>query len=603
MTPFGRFVSDVVRWGPGPTALSAFLAVLGLAPDAGAFPGFMAGKTQPPVVHSTHVAMIKKGPVTVVSVMPDYQGSLEPFALVLAVPADAGPEHVITIKREFIDRLDMLSAPRFHEFWEQDPCDQGPVEQEWQRDLKVKGVGFLGGGPIDGPGARKVDKELMLDTQAKQKDGEYKITVLEPGASPVEWLKSHGYSPPPRASEAVAPYLGQGMRFAIAEVDTKRVELVGGDRAQLSPIRFYTEQPYDTLPSRLGLLNAPPKDKQEIVVYVLDQEKRFQTANYTNYLPPTNVEVDFAVKERVGEFYNALYDIILAKNPEAFLLEYAWPADGCGQPCATEPLVISEILSLGADVFEISVPEEEKNPEPPELTKEEKESYKEEWKELKPKERKEKQKALEEDRKRVAVVKALVDRNKFIVSRLHYRYDDKTLGRDPKFAPAPSALEGGVALPKGEKHEVSGETKDAKENRLQTRYNNFHNWKPVIKCQSPDRWRWGKSPPDYRGLRKTWIADDLTRKSRTQIKPAAMVKTPLPELGLTAAPVVVDAGTDAGTEEAGKSGTCGCRTPGVRPRGEALGWLFALGVAFGLRRQRAASSAGAATPRTPRAAK
>jgi MYXO-CTERM domain-containing protein len=576
--------------------------MLSIAGEAGAFPGFMAGKSKPPVVHSTHVAMIKKGPVTVVSVMPDYQGSLEPFAVVIAMPADAGQEHVITLKREFIDRLDMLSAPRFWEFWEQDPCDQGPPEQEWQRDLKVKGMGFLGGGPIDGPGARKVDKELMLDTHAKQKEGEYKITVLEPGASPVAWLTSHGYAAPPGAEAAVGPYLGAGMRFAVAEVDTKRVELVGGDRAQLSPIRFYTEQPYDTLPSRLGLINLPPKGKQEIVVYVLDQQKRFQTANYTNYQPPTNVEVDFAVKERIGEFYNAIYDIILKKNPEAFLLEYAWAADGCGQPCATDPLVISEILSLGADVFELSVPEEEKNPEPPELTEEEKKSYKEEWKELKPKERKEKQKQLDEDRKRVAVVKALVERNKFIVSRLHYRYDEKTLGRDPKLAPA-DAIEGGVALAKGEKREVSAEVKGAAENRLQTRYNNFHNWKPVIKCQSPDRWKWGKSPPDYRGLRKTWIAEDLTRKSRTQIKPAEVMKTAIPALGLAVAKEPVDGGADASTDDAKKGKGCGCRTAGGERRSGAFAAFVAALALAGLRRQRRASSVGASMPRTPRAAK
>jgi MYXO-CTERM domain-containing protein len=592
MKPFGRF-----------SGLSVLFAVLGLAPSARAFPGFMAGKSKPPVVHSTHVSMMKKGPVTVVSVMPDYQGSLEPFALVLAVPADAGPEHVVTIKREFVDRLDMLSAPRFWEFWEQDPCDQGPVEQEWQRDLSVKGTGFLGGGPMGEPGGRKVEKELMFDTKAKQKEGEYKITVLEPGASPVAWLTSHGYAAPPRADDVVAPYVGQGMRFVVAEVDTKRIELIGGDRAQLSPIRYYTEQPFDTLPSRLGLLNKPPNDKQELVVYVLDQEKRFETANYTNVKPPTNVEVEFDVKERIGEFYNALYDIILAKTPEAFLTEYAWSLDGCGQPCATEPLAISEILSLGADVFELSVPEEERHPKPPELTKEEKEANKELWKELKPKERKEKEKAFEEDRTKVAEVKALVARNKFILSRLHYRYDDKTLSRDPKFAPAANAVEGGIALPKGEKREATLEVKGAQENRLQTRYNNFHNWKPVIKCQGPDRFRWGKSPPDYRGLRKVWIAEDLTRKSRTQIKPVKMVKTPLPELGLGVQKEPVDAGADGGTEEAAKSGGCGCRTVGGKTRDGAFA-LLALGLAaLGLRRQRAASSVGGSMPRTPRAAK
>src|SRR5262245_26516413 len=196
MTPLGRLSGLCVLFG-----------VLGLAREAGAFPGFLAGKSKPPVVHSTHVAMVKKGPVTVVSVMPDYQGSLEPFAIVLAVPVDAGQEHIVTIKREYIDKLDMLSAPRSWECWEQDPCSSGPAGPEWQRDLSVEGAGFLGGGPMEGPGARKVDKELMFDTKAQQKEGEYKLTVLEPGASPIAWLGSHGYAAPPRAADVVAPYL------------------------------------------------------------------------------------------------------------------------------------------------------------------------------------------------------------------------------------------------------------------------------------------------------------------------------------------------------------------------------------------------------------
>jgi hypothetical protein len=261
-------------------------------------------------------------------------------------------------------------------------------------------------------------------------------------------------------------------------------------------------------------------------------------------------------------------------------------------------------LSLGADVLELSVTDEEKHPKPPELTKEEKESYKEEWKELKPKERKEKQKALEEDRTRVAEVKALVARNKFVLSRLHYRYDDKTLSRDPKFVAAPNAVEGGVALPKGEKREASMEVKGAPENRLQTRYNNFHPWKPVIKCPNPDRFRWGKSPPDYRGLRKTWIAEDLTRKSRTQIQPAKTVRTPLPELGLGVNKEPVDAGADASADAAPKSGGgCSVGAAGSEPRGSVLAKVALALAAFAAFRQRAASSAGGATPRTPRAAK
>jgi hypothetical protein len=584
-----RAVRPFHRFSALPTLVIALLA----ASSAQAFPGFMAGKKETPIVHASHVAVMKKDATTVVSVMPDYQGSLEPFVVVLAAPADVTAERVVTLKREFVDRLDMISAPRFHEYWEQDPCDPGPTEQEWQRNLKVQGSGFLGMAAPTG-GERKVAKELFLDVAAKQKEGEYTITVLEAGRSPIGWLKEKGYAPPSGAEQAVQPYVTQNAAFIMAEVDVKRVELVGGDRAQLSPIRYYTEQPWDTLPSRLGLLSAHPKDKQELFLYTIDPTRRYEAKNYKNVLPPTNVEVDFVVKERMGEFYNGLYDIILKKTPDAFLVEYAWTDDGCGQPCATEPIMIHELLSLGADVFETKIPEEEKNPKPPELTKEELEQQKAILKELKPRERVARKKLMDEERQTVVSRKALLDRNHYVLSRLHYRYDGTTLTRDPAIAPASGHVEGGIALPKGQKREAELAVKSAEKSRLQTRYNNFHPWVPVIHCESPDRYRWGKSPPDYRGLRKTWIADDLTRKSRTQIKPTEVVKTALPELGLGVAALaaVADAGVDGGANEAeAKTEGCGCHTAGRggSPLGVlALGAFFAW---FGFRRQRASRSA------------
>ncbi len=562
--------------------LGACLSLFAAAP-AHAFPGFLASKTKSDIkVNSTQVVLMKKGNTTAVTVMSDYEGSLEPFAMVLVVPGDVTAERVTTLKREYVDRVDALSAPRFHEYWEQDPCDPGPVEQEWQRNMKAdSSSAFLGGGDMPQP-AQKVAKELSLDVQAKQKEGEYAFSVLGKDDSLAAWMKNKGYALPDGAEQAVQPYLQAGMKLVVAQVDTNRVELVGGDRAQLSPIRFWTEQPYDTIPDRVGLLNA--NGKQELIVYVLDPEQRYEAKNYDNLFPPTNIEVDFAVKERIGEFYAALQDIIAQKSPNSFLNEYAWPADGCGQPCATEPLMIAELLSLGGDVFEQGVPKDEKQPKPAEPTKEELAAFKEATKELKPKERKAKEKQAKEDRQTVASRQALVGRHKYVVSRMHYRYDDKSLPNDPKFGPANGPVEGGVAQPKGQKAEASTEVKSASANKLQTRYNNFHPWVPVIQCPNPDRYRWGKAPRDYRGLRKTWIAEDLTRKSRTQIKPAAMIKTPIPSLGLTgaapAATAAVDAGADAGTASpAEKSGKCGCSVPGAPSRSA---WLSLLGLCAAL---------------------
>jgi len=567
------------------------MSVLAAAP-AQAFPGFLASKTKTEIkINSTQLVLMKKGPVTAVTVMSDYEGPLEPFAMVLVVPPDVTVEHVTTLKREFVDRVDAISAPRFHEYWEQDPCDPGPVEQEWQRSMKANASSaFLGGGDMP-QSTQKVAKELSLDVKAKQKEGEYSFTLLGKDESVAGWLKSKGYNVPPGAEQAVAPYVQAGMRLVVAQVDTNRIELVGGDRAQLSPIRFWTEQPYTSLPDRVGLVNAG--GKQELIVYVIDPEQRYESKNYKNLFPPTNVEVDFSVKERIGEFYAGLQDIIAQKTPGAFLNEYAWPSDGCGQPCATEPLAIAELLSLGGDVFELSVPKEEKQPKPPEPTKEEVAAFKEATKELKPKERKAKEKQDKEDRKTVAARQALLSRHKYVVSRIHYRYDDKSLPNDPQVGAASGAVEGGVAQPKGQKAEASTDVVPATQNKFQVRYNNFHPWVPVIQCPNPERYRWGKAPRDYRGLRKTWIAEDLTRKSRTQIKPAAVVKTPIPSLGLMgAAPApsasAADAGADAGPAgAAATSGKCGCSVPGAPASSAWLAMLSALtGLAFLSRRRR-----------------
>src|SRR5690606_5860391 len=349
--------------------------------------------------------------------------------------------------------------------------------------------------------------------------------------------------------------------------------------------------PFDTIPVKPGQLNSP--GKQELLVYVLS-DGRYEVKNYQNQFAPTNVAVDFVVKERMGEFYTALHDIILAKNPRTFLTEYAWPTDGCGQPCATEPLLIHELLSLGGDAFEEGLPKAERFPKPPDLTPEEKAAQDAELKALKPKERRQRKKQIEEERRTVAERKALLERHKYVLTRLHYRHDPATLPEDPKLGPAGGAVEGGVALPKGQKMEVSIDVKPASENRLQTRYNHFHPWKPVIQCEHPERGKWGKSPPDYRGLRKIWVAEDLARKNRKQIKPEKVVLTALPALGLGAAAATpapsASAPTDAANASAASSSDCGCRVAGGTPGERNAGTVGLLGAALGalaaLRRRR-----------------
>jgi len=564
-----------------------FAAALGLivglgalgVPSARAFPGLFVGTTDAPRYnHSAQVVVFKKDGVTAVTVMPDYQGPLDKFAWLVPVPQDVKLADVRTLRRDIIDHIDQVSAPRFAEFWEMDPCEPGPAEQDWERNLKVEGGGFLGDPMLsEAAASKKVPKELLVVIDPEFRDSIYKFSLIPAGSDVGAWLKGHGYTMPAKAAPELAKYSNQ--QFLVAEVDAKQIEIMGTDRAILTPIRFSTRENIN-IASTLGRANL--KEKQELLIYVIDSASRYEVANYPNVFPPTNVKLDFKAKERMGELYSGLHDLILSKTPGSFLVEYAWNTKGCGQPCATSLLSLAELLGVGSDMVEAALPDKDKNPDPPEMTEEEKESYKK----LKPKEKKE----LDAQRKEVARRKVLMARNEsYMLTRLHYRYGAAELPKDIELRPAGN-VEGGIDLPKGPQGNASIEVKPTdKESRLQTRFVNLHVSPSEVKCEERVRHRWGKAPRTYRGLRKIWLAQDLATRNRSLFKLPEIVQTPLPALGLvpvggaiqavdkpkaaaSAAPII-------GAPE--KKGGCSVHSPRPSGFGEwllvvamaALGWL------------------------------
>ena len=106
--------------------------------SASAFPGFIVGKSDAKrSIHTGQVVIMRKGDTSVINVMADYEGPLDSFALVLVVPGDVTEERIKTLKRDFIDRVDQISAPRFHEFYEMDPCDPEKPVQLWELVIKA----------------------------------------------------------------------------------------------------------------------------------------------------------------------------------------------------------------------------------------------------------------------------------------------------------------------------------------------------------------------------------------------------------------------------------------------------------------------------------
>ena len=252
------------------------------------------------------------------------------------VPVVLQEDNVKTLDPAIFAKIDQLSAPRLVEYWEQDPC--APMDRYDDRAM-----------PNAGGGDPSVDEDGEVVVEAEFKVGEYQIVVLSAGeATALEsWLTSNDYNIPDDASTHLNPYIESGSYFFVAKIIASEVQF-DGDRAVLSPLRFHYDTETFALPIRLGLISA--EDQQDLIVYTLGRNQRYQVANYDNITIPTNIDVREETREQFGAFYNALFDRVRERNPDAVITEYAWNAATC-DPCPGPTLDPGDIATLGGDVL------------------------------------------------------------------------------------------------------------------------------------------------------------------------------------------------------------------------------------------------------------
>jgi hypothetical protein len=192
---------------------------------------------------------------------------------------------------------------------------------------------------------------------------------------------------------------------------------------------------------------------------------------------------------------------------------------------------------------------------------------------------------LEKQRQEVVRRRAILDRNRYFITRLHHRYDDEGLPEDLELEEAPH-VEGGLGAPKGPSGSISTEVESSSESHLQIRYQHLHPSKKVVHCDNPQRYRWGKAPRSYRGLRKTWTARDLAYRKRDRFPLSEVVVSPMPALGIAGKPAGGDdaKAAEASEPEAKSDGCTVSRAP--RRSGDVVPWLLLAGLAFVRRRVR-----------------
>ena len=318
------------------------ILVLGLAgltfadAPAQAFCGFYVAKADTKLFNeASKVVMARHDGKTVITMVNDYQGAPEEFAMVIPVPTLLEREQIHVGDPVTVEHLDAYTAPRLVEYFDEDPCrprlfealSSGGLQRNFDAEATV-------------PAAA-----LGVTIEARYQVGEYDILILsaEESAGLEAWLIQSGYRIPEGAGAILRRYLDKGMRFFVARVNLAEQSALGF--ANLRPLQIAFESPDFMLPIRLGMINA--RGPQELFVLALTRGGRVEVANYRNVKMPSNLDLPIFVKEEFGDFYNALFDREVEKaDRRAVFLEYAWDMAWC-DPCAADPLSVAELRDLG----------------------------------------------------------------------------------------------------------------------------------------------------------------------------------------------------------------------------------------------------------------
>ncbi|MGB4810878.1 MAG: DUF2330 domain-containing protein [Methylophilaceae bacterium] len=321
------------------------LSLLFVSANASAFCGFFAGKADASLFNEvSQVILVRDGNHSVISMLNDFKGSLNDFALVVPVPQVLEKGQVRIGNKRLFDRLDAYSAPRVAEYYDPDPC---PVGQHYFAKDKMemnRDAAMPASAPME---SKKSDQALGVTVEASYTVGEFDIVMLSAKQSDglETWLVTNGYKMPKGAAAALKPYIAQNMKFFVAKVNLKEQAATGVQ--YLRPLQFAFDSEKFMLPIRLGMINADPNKPQDLITYVLTKKGRVESANYRTVKLPANDNLPPAIKRDFNAFYKAMFDYQAKKeNHRVLFTEYFWDMGWC-DPCADAPLSRDELRQAG----------------------------------------------------------------------------------------------------------------------------------------------------------------------------------------------------------------------------------------------------------------
>ncbi|MEM7793933.1 MAG: DUF2330 domain-containing protein [Cyanobacteria bacterium P01_C01_bin.118] len=310
---------------------------------AHAFCGFYVAKADTELYNkASQVAIARDDNHTVLTMGNDYQGDVNDFALVVPVPTIIDEDQVDVAEKIVLDRLDAFSAPRLVEYFDSDPCQM--MHRFAAGDIAFSARAEA---PVSASSAPVSSEALGVTIEEQFSVGEYDILILSALESDglETWLRQNQYQLPDGASQVLAPYIRQGMKFFVAKVNLEEFDSTGYQ--SLRPLQITYDSPKFMLPIRLGMLNAD--GDQDLIVYLLSPEGRIELTNYRTVNIPTDIDLPLFVQDDFGEVYPEMFQRRYEQeNKNVAFLEYAWDMRSC-DPCSAPVLSPSELEAAGVN--------------------------------------------------------------------------------------------------------------------------------------------------------------------------------------------------------------------------------------------------------------
>lgn len=262
------------------------------------------------------VFLVRDGTRTVLTMEASYDGPAEEVTLVIPIPESIERNQVRTVPGSLFRNLDRRTAPRVRHVW---PSCRRPS----RRPMARSSADGLGGAVSGGGRIEALEQEYSIDIEDEWEVDEYDITLLGAAQSAglLRYLRDQQSLDLPAAADAVLrAYIETDHRFVIAKADPSRAHVLGG-KMMLSPIQLEYSSTELRVPVRLGTLNSP--GEQELLLYVLANDGRYEIANRPAMVAPTDLRMRPDARGTAAELYAGMMDELFRQRPGAVVTEFA----------------------------------------------------------------------------------------------------------------------------------------------------------------------------------------------------------------------------------------------------------------------------------------